>query len=420
MDMTNRLFKNIPRVPRFVLLTFLFVAILSPFLANEKPLLLIQYGHFSFPAFSNNAYTQLYSETGESENIRTDNINWTEIKSDFVLRALIPYSAGKSDLANSNFKSPFGKQFKETNGKLTEIPFRMRHFLGTGNLGNDTLAGLIEGTRVSLIIGICSMFIALFIGVLLGMLSGYFGNQYFKLNRAAFFTMLLLLLPAWYYCFELRFTSIENSFRDSIVFGVLNVLFSLVFSIFFIAVPVWMISKLKLPGFLQGSVKIPVDAIVNRIIELFLSIPRIVVLITFALIFQPSVASVVLIIGLTSWTSIARMVRAIILSLRESNYIDAGRAIGIPTLRLFRKHLLPATYAQLRVFTIYGVASAILAETGLSFLGIGVPPGTVTWGQLLFEGKENISAWWLILFPGLCVFLLLASLNTLADSLEKK
>ena len=158
----------------------------------------------------------------------------------------------------------------------------------------------------------------------------------------------------------------------------------------------------------------------NRIIELFLSIPRIVVLITFALIFQPSVASVVLIIGLTSWTSIARMVRAIILSLRESNYIDAGRAIGIPTLRLFRKHILPATYAQLRVFTIYGVASAILAETGLSFLGIGVPPGTVTWGQLLFEGKENISAWWLILFPGLCVFLLLASLNTLADSLEKK
>lgn len=112
MDMTNRLFKNIPRVPRFVLFTFLFVAILSPFLANEKPLLLVQYGHVSFPAFSNNAYTQLYSETGESENIRTDNINWTEIKSDFVLRALIPYSAGNQTLQIAISNPPLENNLK--------------------------------------------------------------------------------------------------------------------------------------------------------------------------------------------------------------------------------------------------------------------------------------------------------------------
>lgn len=412
--------KKLPRVPVVVLSVFLLIAILGPLLSNEKPILLVQQGHLHFPAFSSNPYIQIYASDGQARNMRMDNIDWDTLQTDFILRAPVPYSAGKSDLANSNYKSPFDKQYKDSNGTTQELSFRKRHLLGTGNLGNDTLAGLIEGTRISLTIGICSMMIAICIGVTLGLLSGYYGNQNFRMNRAALITFLLFLLPAWFYFFELRFLSIENSFNASVIRGTGNILISLFGFFLLLILPVWIVSQLKLPGFLKQPVKIPLDALINRLTELFLALPRIVVLITFALIFRPSVLSVVLIIGLTSWTSIARMVRAMVLSLRESNYIDAGRAIGLPTFRLFKNHLLPATFSQLRVFTIYGIASAILAETALSFLGIGVPAGTVTWGQLLYEGKENINAWWLVLFPGLCVFVLLATLNTLADKLEQR
>lgn len=415
----KNIFRKLPRLPLIVLSIFFFIAIAGPFIANEKPVLFIQHGHYSFPAFSDDPYTIIYYQDGSSKNIRTDNVQWEAIPESFVLMPLIPYSAGKSDLNNSNFKSPFEKQFTSTKEGIKELSFRKRHHLGTGNLGNDLLAGLIEGTRISLTIGICSMIISLLIGTLLGLLSGYYGNSFLKLKRISAILILILLLPAWFYFFELRSYSIQQSFDKSVLFGMMNVLISLSGFLAFLALPTIFISRIRFSGWLNNKIFIPIDAIINRIIELFLSLPRIVVLITFALIFRPSVSSVILIIGLTSWTSIARMVRALVMSQRESGFIDAGRSIGVPGWRLFLFHLLPSTYSQLKVFLIYGVASAILAETGLSFLGIGVPQGIVTWGQLLYEGKENVSAWWLILFPGLCIFLLLASLNTLADRLEK-
>ncbi len=415
----KNIFRKLPRLPLIVLSIFLFIAIAGPILSNEKPVLLIQHGHISFPAFSNDPYITIHSQDGSSISVRTDNIRWDTLREGFVLMPLIPYSAGKSDLNNSNFKSPFEKQFISTKEGIKELSFRKRHHLGTGNLGNDLLAGLIEGTRISLTIGIGSMIIALLIGTLLGLLSGYYGNSFLKLKRISAILILLLLLPAWFYFFELRSYSIQQSFDKSVLFGMANILFSLSGFLIFILVPANLISRFQFPGWLNNKVFVPVDAVINRVIELFLSLPRIVVLITFALIFRPSVLSVILIIGLTSWTSIARMVRALVMSQRESGFIDAGRSIGVPGWRLFLFHLLPSTYSQLKVFLIYGVASAILAETGLSFLGIGVPQGIVTWGQLLYEGKENVNAWWLILFPGLCIFLLLASLNTLADRLEK-
>lgn len=415
----KNIFRKLPRLPLIVLSIFLFIAIAGPILSNEKPVLLIQHGHISFPAFSNDPYITIHSQDGSSISVRTDNIRWDTLREGFVLMPLIPYSAGKSDLNNSNFKSPFEKQFISTKEGIKKLSFRKRHHLGTGNLGNDLLAGLIEGTRISLTIGIGSMIIALLIGTLLGLLSGYYGNSFLKLKRISAILILLLLLPAWFYFFELRSYSIQQSFDKSVLFGMANILFSLSGFLIFILVPANLISRFQFPGWLNNKVFVPVDAVINRVIELFLSLPRIVVLITFALIFRPSVLSVILIIGLTSWTSIARMVRALVMSQRESGFIDAGRSIGVPGWRLFLFHLLPSPYSQLKVFLIYGVASAILAETGLSFLGIGVPQGIVTWGQLLYEGKENVNAWWLILFPGLCIFLLLASLNTLADRLEK-
>ncbi|HNP47386.1 MAG TPA: ABC transporter permease [Bacteroidia bacterium] len=411
---------QLPRFPKIVLIVFVCIALFSPILSNNKPVLLIQHGHISSPSLFSNPYTTLFTKEGKPFTVRTDNIDWDTLQTGFVLKALIPYSAGQSDLANSNYTSPLGKQVKDLGAEQKELSFRNRHLLGTGNLGNDVLAGVIEGTRISLSIGLGSMIIAIIIGLSLGIISGYYGNSLMRITRIQAMFMLILFIPAWFLSFTLRSHSIEQSFAYSVFSGVLNLSFSGLLFLLIFFLPAFFINKFSLPTFLGKKITIPIDSIISRIIELFLALPRIIVLITFALLFRPSVFSVILIIGLTSWTGIARMVRALILSLRESTYIDAGRSIGMSNFRLFRKHLLPATFSQLKVFAVYGIASAILAETGLSFLGIGVPPDTVTWGQLLFQGKENVSAWWLVLFPGLCVFLLLLSLNMLADSFEKK
>ncbi|MBK6990020.1 MAG: ABC transporter permease [Bacteroidetes bacterium] len=155
-----------------------------------------------------------------------------------------------------------------------------------------------------------------------------------------------------------------------------------------------------------------------RIIEIFLSLPRMVMILTIAAITRPSVSTLVLIIGLTSWTDIARITRAELLKLREVDFINAEKSIGLGIKAILFKHILPNITPVIITVLIFGVASAIMTETGLSFLGIGLPAGTVTWGTLMFAAKENFMAWWLVLFPGLAISILLISLNNYGKRLS--
>ena len=169
---------------------------------------------------------------------------------------------------------------------------------------------------------------------------------------------------------------------------------------------------------MNKGIFIPIDSIVSRFLELFLSVPRLILIITLAAISRPSVLSLILILGFTSWTGIARMVRAEFIRLRESGFVDATSSLGFSPTRKIFFHLLPNAFEPLRVGIIFGVAGAILAEAGLSFLGIGLSPDTVTWGSMLAAGREQFSAWWLVVFPGLAISVLLLILNRMSD--EKK
>jgi peptide/nickel transport system permease protein len=161
-----------------------------------------------------------------------------------------------------------------------------------------------------------------------------------------------------------------------------------------------------------------VDLVISRLIELMLGIPTLFLLITVAAIFPPSIYMIMVILGLLGWTGIARYVRSEFLRLRAQDFVEAARSLGGSDLRVMVRHVLPNSLAPVLVAMSFGVASAILAESGLSFLGIGVPAHLVTWGSILSEARSNTFAWWLAVFPGAAIFLTVTVYNLMGDGLR--
>jgi peptide/nickel transport system permease protein len=162
-----------------------------------------------------------------------------------------------------------------------------------------------------------------------------------------------------------------------------------------------------------------IDAILMRFTEAMLNIPQIFLLIVMSKIVGGSVLFIIVIIGLTSWMYVARIVRAEFLSIKENEFILAAKAIGTPTSQIIFKHILPNSVAPIVVAATLGVANAILSEAYISFLGLGVQPPTPTWGNML-DGSYNYieTAPWLWIFPGLLIVLTVLSINFVGDGLR--
>jgi peptide/nickel transport system permease protein len=169
-----------------------------------------------------------------------------------------------------------------------------------------------------------------------------------------------------------------------------------------------------LAGFYGGWV----DIVLSRLFELMLGIPTFFLIITVAAIFPPSIYTIMAILGLTGWVGIARFIRGEFLKVRSQDYVVAARALGISDGRVMFRHILPNALAPVLVSMAFGVASAILTESGLSFLGIGVPQHLVTWGSILSESRSSTFAWWLAVFPGAAIFLTVTAYNLLGDGLR--
>jgi peptide/nickel transport system permease protein len=133
-------------------------------------------------------------------------------------------------------------------------------------------------------------------------------------------------------------------------------------------------------------------------------------------LFKPSLYTIMIALGLTSWTSEARYVRGELLRIREVEFAQAARASGAGDARIIFRHLLPNAFAPVIVSASFGVAAAILTESALSFLGLGVPLPTASWGSLLSNARDHIEyAWWLVLFPGLSIFSTVAAFNIIGE-----
>jgi len=211
--------------------------------------------------------------------------------------------------------------------------------IGTDALGRDLLSRIIYGARISLIVGVASVFIQGTIGVLAGLIAGYFGGI--------------------------------------------------------------------------------VDNIIMRLADIQQAIPFLILAVAVAAVADASLFNIILILGIAGWVPYGRVVRGQVLSVREREFIEAARALGSSHLRIIFVHVLPNVMSSITVIGTLTISTMILAEASLSYLGLGVPPSTPTWGGMVAAGRDYLStAAWVSIFPGIAIFLTVLSINLLGDRLR--
>lgn len=172
-------------------------------------------------------------------------------------------------------------------------------------------------------------------------------------------------------------------------------------------------------GLVAGFYGRRIDTLISRFIDIFLSIPFIILVLSVIGVLGPSLLTIILVLGFTGWASYARVVRGETLSIREREYVLAARVIGSSGLRIAFREILPNTFASVIVLATLDVSSTILAESALSYLGLGVQPPTVTWGLMIADGREYLSsAWWMAVFPGLAISYTVLGIIFLGDWLR--
>lgn len=374
----------------------IFIAFAGDFIANEKPIYIEVEGQSYFPIWSDQKPPKLKLRSGQK---------WDDLPYTRIIRPLIPYSYHTIDRNNMGYKSPLGPQ------KVASP--RFWHWMGTDGLGRDIAAGIISGTRTALLVGLIAMGIAALIGIFLGALAGYYGNERWEVSRGvtllASVGIVLAFLMGFYSrrYWILYESSTINWLMSWLIFGGILGLF--------IGLGIF-ISRLS---FFSKKIPIPLDTLVLRLIEIVNSIPTLLLLLSLlAIINQPSLLWIMGIIGCLAWTGIARFTRAEFLRIKNLPYIDAARNLGFSNFRIMFKHILPNASTPILVSLSFGIAGAVLLEAFLSFLGIGVPPEKVTWGSMLNSARNYFPAWWVAVFPGGMIFCTVLLFNLLGEKIK--
>jgi peptide/nickel transport system permease protein len=390
---------------RFIFV-IVFIGLFADFLSNDKPIAC---------SYKGNTYFPIAKSYGVSLGIAKwpkviANVDWHSLNYDWALLPLIPYSPQYQDLKNDNFKGPFDEQ---------DVPsFRFKHFLGTDKLGRDVMSGMIQGTRVAMMVGVISMSIAVVIGILLGSLAGYYGDTKLKMSRIRIYMNLLFFALGIFYAFMVRSYVLSDALSTSVGSFFIQLLISLfVFFVFMLMANVLVMPLKKIP-FLGTQVSIPMDILISRLIEVMVSVPTLLLLLSIsAIMSKPSIFVTMIVIGFLGWTGIAKYVRAELLKVRSLEFIEAAQALGLSEARVIFKHAIPNSLTSVLITIAFGVAGAILTESSLSFLGIGVAPEEVTWGSLLSASRSDVSAWWLAIFPGFAIFITVTIFNLIGEGL---
>lgn len=291
---------------------------------------------------------------------------------------------------------------------LKQVPILETYLFGTDNLGRDVLARMLQGAWVSLTVGFVAVGIAVGIGIIMGGIAGYFG----KTTLAGSHLMACFLLMAIGTCLYFQ-----------IFFWVIIVL-CLIIPI--LTIPYVSSRKTRsLQSHNQGWLYvfanwgISIDTLIMRFVDIMLCFPSFFLILTVIALLPASIYNIMIVIGLTSWMGTARFVRAEFLSLREQEFVTAARALGLGHFRIIVHHMLPNAIAPVLVSATIGIATAILTEAGLSFLGFGVPPPQATWGNILSEGKRFLfDAPWLTLIPGTAILIVVLAFNLFGEGLR--
>jgi peptide/nickel transport system permease protein len=171
----------------------------------------------------------------------------------------------------------------------------------------------------------------------------------------------------------------------------------------------------SIAGFYGGRI----DSVLMRFVDIMLCFPTFFLILAVIAVVEQSISTIMIVIGFTSWMDVSRLVRAEILTLKERDFVQAARALGADDFRVIVRHILPNALSPVFVSATFGIAGAILTESGLSFLGLGVVPPDPSWGNILTSGKDNITvAWWLSVFPGLAILVTVLSYNLVGEGLR--
>lgn len=384
-----------------ILYVLVFTGVFADFIANDKPIVCSIEGKIYFPIIKDYGLKLGWTKGDEAFFQR----NWQTENYDFAILPPIPYNAQELN-TTSRYISPLGKQEVKS--------WRFRHWLGTDHLGRDLAAIMVSGTRAAMLVSVISMGIATIIGLLLGSLAGFFGDDRLRSTAPRFWLNLIGLACGLFYAFVVR--------RYALTEGVLFWELLKSFSILMLA----LLTANLLARFLErrlasaATIAIPADALVNRLIEILHAIPTLLLLLSIAaLIRQPSMLYMMAVIGLVRWTGIARFIRAELLRIRSLEYIEAARAIGLSEWRILFRHALPNGLAPVLVAIAFGMANTVLLEAFLSFLGIGLSPEAATWGSALRGVHGSYEAWWAAVFPGMAIFVTITIFNLIGEGLSE-
>ncbi len=290
--------------------------------------------------------------------------------------------------------------------KSVEIPALGIYLFGTDDLGRDVFARMLQGAWVSLTVGFVAVGISVLIGIFMGGIAGYFGERQFRIDHLIVAGLLII--------------GIGLVIANIYVWGNITFLAGLLW-LFDLIVRRKRSNTRRGPtgaGLLQKNA-LSVDTLIMRFVDIMLCFPSFILILTVIAILPASIYNIMIVIGLTSWMGATRFVRAEFLSLREQDFVTAARALGVGNFRIIFRHMMPNAIAPVLVSATIGIATAILTEAGLSFLGFGVPPPHATWGNILSDGKGFIfDAPWLTFVPGFAILIVVLSFNLFGEGLR--
>lgn len=290
--------------------------------------------------------------------------------------------------------------------QLEEVPTLGTYLMGTDDLGRDVFARMLQGAWVSLTVGFVAVGISVLIGIFMGGIAGYFGQHNILVEH--------LLLTG------LFVAGIVFIAADFILFGAMLLLLAFVHICYHHLAKkrVRYGSRSKWASLMLINT-VSVDTLIMRIVDIMLCFPSFFLILTVVALLPASIYNIMIVIGLTSWMGTTRFVRAEFLSLREQDFVAAAKALGVSNFRIIFRHIMPNAIAPVLVSATIGIASAILTEAGLSFLGFGVPPPYATWGNILSGGKNFIfDAPWLTFIPGIAILVVVLSFNLFGEGLR--
>jgi peptide/nickel transport system permease protein len=290
------------------------------------------------------------------------------------------------------------------------------HMLGTDHFGFDVASGLLLGAKTSLWSGTLALSIALLLGGLLGLLSGYFGNDRFHTTRAAGIMAFFGLIPALFFAFPARQHLYQPLSEHGTVFVATGIAWLCVFGL-----AAWGLhAVLRYLSIGQQRFTVPLDNLIQRCGEVITAAPALVLLIALvAVLPSRTLAAIMVLIGVISWPGPARLVRSAVMNIREADYIKAARGLGFSDTRVLFRHILPNVVRPLLTICALSFATAVLLEASISFLQLSSESLSIlTWGKMLQSARDNITLWWVWLPPGCLITWLVAALYDLAERMK--